>query len=148
MRLTQKFIRIAVFTPEELPSPGGSLPDVQTPSGKVYKTFRTQPGEDFGGAEYKVMFKEMPAGFKMFPVGSWEIEFYQKRPGHHNKFEVMQGVAASVRDFIQEYDPTGLIYVPTSQSRDKLYAAMFRRLLPETRVQRSGGHFYVDLKSE
>lgn len=116
--------RVAALTPEDLPEPTSpeGWNDYPFSSGRVIsQTFQTSDEK-----EYKVLFKSRKAPGLSDP---WDVVFIGDKSKH--PYEVMQNVAAAIRDFIQAHNPSHLVMNPTTPSREKLYKTMMRRLLPE-----------------
>ena len=122
-------IREAVLTPMELPSREDTPPDFSYGSDHLAKYFQTEDGVSYEVSFFLVKRTDVPKD-------TWSLGFDSVTEREsENKFEVIQGVVAALREFIQEKDPSGLYYAATSLSRERLYKALFKRLLPDSQVQ-------------
>lgn len=144
--------RQAVLSPGELPPGVGEFRDSEAEGlyrwRTVDKKFSTSDG-----VEYYVDFELDNANYRGDEGDVWEISFGNlpgyddRRPTPSKKtYEVMQNVAAIIRDFITEYEPQKISFMPTTYSRRKLYLAMVRRFFPEAEVRSDAGTVEVTLR--
>lgn len=99
------------------------------------------------GVEYSYLVYE-------YKPGRWEIDFSnrgeqnQNKPygitGTGNAAEVFGTVVDITRSFLQQYPHVKLISFSADEpSRQKLYARMAQRLLPDWKLERTGRNFYL-----
>lgn len=124
---------LAVLTPQEIPEANTD------PRQQVYaedelgrKVFTTSDG-----VEYQVTFEEKH--LPKFP-STWEISFWPSDGVTQSakNYEVMQNVAAKVRDFLTEVNPRHIYMAPITNSRNRLFSGMIRKFLPHAQMVYQG----------